>query len=217
MGLAIFDLDNTLIAGDSDYLWGEFLVEKGVVDRAYYESENLRYYEEYKAGTLDIMSFLQFSLKPLSEHSMDQLLDWREQFFQKKIAPIMLAKAKDLLNNHRKRGDTLLVITATNTFVTQPVVSAYGIEHLLGTIPACVNNRFTGEIEGIPTFQQGKVTRYHQWIEENNLSFDETWFYSDSHNDMPLLELVDHPVTVDADQQLSTIATDRGWSQISLR
>ena len=217
MGLAIFDLDNTLIAGDSDYLWGRFLIEHGIVDEEYYESENLRFYEEYKAGSLDIYEFLKFSLKPLSEHPMQQLIDWRESFFKQMIEPIMLDKAHLLLNQHRSKGNTILVITATNSFVTQPVAKAYGIENLIATDPECIDNRFTGGVSGTPTFQQGKVIRLNQWLDETGQSFDETWFYSDSHNDLPLLEKVDHPVVVDGDDELTEISKQRGWDHISLR
>jgi HAD superfamily hydrolase (TIGR01490 family) len=217
LGLAIFDLDNTLIAGDSDYLWGRYLIEHGHVDETYYESENLRFYDEYKAGTLDIFEFLRFSLKPLSEHSMNELLQWRSDFFTEKIQPVMLEKAHTLIDKHRKQGNTILVITATNSFVTLPVIQAYGIDHFLATDPECIDNQFTGNVSGTPTFQHGKVIRYQQWLQENNLSFNKTWFYSDSHNDLPLLEVVDHPIAVDADPELKQVALMKNWQQISLR
>jgi HAD superfamily hydrolase (TIGR01490 family) len=217
LSLAIFDLDNTLLGGDSDYLWGRFLVEQGHVDGAYYERENQRYYEEYKAGTLDIYEFLRFSLRPLAEHDMATLQQWRRQFMAEKITPIMLPEAAALLQKHREAGDFLLIITATNSFVTAPIAAALGVDHLLATEPERVNGRYTGEVAGTPCFQQGKVTRLNAWLAETGHNLAGSWFYSDSHNDLPLLEMVSHPVAVDADETLSAHATARGWPLISLR
>lgn len=217
MSLALFDLDNTLLGGDSDYLWGRFLVEQGLVDGVYYERENRRYYEEYKAGTLDIHEFLRFSLKPLAAHEMATLQQWHRQFMAEKIAPIMLPKATALLERHRAAGDLLVIITATNSFVTAPIAAALGVGHLLATEPALVNGRYSGEVEGTPCFQQGKVVRLNEWLAQSGHNLADSWFYSDSHNDLPLLELVTHPVAVDADETLSGHAEARGWPQISLR
>lgn len=217
MTLAIFDLDNTLLGGDSDYLWGRFLVEQGIVDADHYERENQRFYDEYKSGKLDIHEFLRFSLKPLSEHDIDTLERWRRQFMQEKIEPIMLPKSRDLLQKHRQNGDFLLIITATNRFVTTPIAEALGVDHMLATEPQMHDGRYTGEVEGTPCFQQGKVTRLHAWLEETGHNLAGSWFYSDSHNDLPLLELVDHPVAVDADETLQAHARLKGWPQISLR
>jgi HAD superfamily hydrolase (TIGR01490 family) len=217
LSLAIFDLDNTLLGGDSDYLWGRFLVEQGLVDGVYYERENRRYYEEYKAGTLDIHEFLRFSLKPLAAHEMATLQQWHRRFMAEKIAPIMLPRAATLLESHRAAGDYLLIITATNSFVTAPIAAALGVDHLLATEPALVNGRYSGEVEGTPCFQQGKVVRLNEWLAQSGHNLADSWFYSDSHNDLPLLELVTHPVAVDADETLSGLAEARGWPQISLR
>ncbi|MDH5230230.1 MAG: HAD-IB family hydrolase [Gammaproteobacteria bacterium] len=217
MALAIFDLDNTLIAGDSDYAWGQYLVRQGIVDGEFYERENKRFYDEYKAGTLDIFEFLRFSLKPLSQHPMQQLLELRATFIQSEIEPMLLHKAKQLVENHRAQGDTLMIITATNRFVTEPIAKLYGIEILLATDPALENGQYTGEVAGVPCFQLGKVTRLNQWLENQQADLKDSWFYSDSHNDIPLLELVEHPVAVDADEKLTHKAKQSGWQLMSLR
>jgi len=215
--LAIFDLDNTLIGGDSDSLWGEFLVEKKVVDGEFYSAENQRFYEEYKAGTLDIFEFLRFSLKPIAENDLDELLELRKTFIQEKIQKIMLPKAKTLLDSHREMGHTLVIITATNHFVTQPIADLLDVEHLLATNPEMVNGRYTGNVAGTPCFQEGKVTRLAAWIEERGESLEGSWFYSDSHNDLPLLKKVTTPVAVDADEILTEYAQSNGWKMLSLR
>ncbi len=217
MALAIFDLDNTLLGGDSDYLWGRFLVEQGIVDGDKYERENQRFYDEYKAGTLDIFEFLRFSLRPLTEHDNETLAAWHRQFMREKIEPIMLPKAHELLKRHREQGDYLLIITATNRFVTEPIGEAFGIDDMLATDPEIRDGRYTGEVAGTPCFQQGKVTRLNQWLEQTGRNLQGSWFYSDSHNDLPLLELVENPVAVDADETLSAHAEQKGWQQLSLR
>jgi HAD superfamily hydrolase (TIGR01490 family) len=216
MNLAIFDLDNTLIAGDSDYLWGEFLVEQGVVEPAYF-AENDRFYQEYKAGRLNIGEFLRFALKPLSEHALDVLQSWREQFITEKIRPILLPAAQDLIERHRAAGDLPLVITATNRFVTEPIVGLYGIEHLIATSPELTDGRYTGDFVGEPCFREGKVKRLAAWLQEHQCSLEGSWFYSDSHNDIPLLSVVTNPVAVDPDETLAAHAQEQGWPVISLR
>lgn len=217
MGIALFDLDNTLIAGDSDYLWGCFLVEQGIVDGALYERENRRFYDQYKVGELDIHEFLDFQLRPLAEHSMDTLQQWHSQYLQEKITPVLLPKAQALVDRHRQQGDTLVVITATNRFITAPIVELYGIPHLLATEPEIVNGAYTGSVTGTPCFQAGKVEQLSGWLEENLHSLDDSWFYSDSHNDLPLLNKVTHPVAVDPDEILAQHAKDHDWPTISLR
>ena len=217
MTLAIFDLDNTLLAGDSDHAWGEFLVDESIVDAEEYRQANDRFYQEYLNGELDIMRYLSFVLQPLARHDVKQLLAWREQFVEKKIQPMMQAKAKELLDSHRSRGHTLLIITATNRFVTEPVAELLGIEHLIATEPELVNGRYTGEVAGVPSFQDGKITRLNDWLESTGESLDGAWFYSDSHNDAPLLRIVEHPVAVDPDPTLERIAKEGGWKIISLR
>jgi len=217
LSLAIFDLDNTLLDGDSDHLWGVFLTTQGAVDPVHYERENDRFYEEYKAGSLNILEFLRFSLKPLGEHSMEQLKNWHNQFLLESIHPIILEKGLSLIKQHKEKGDTLMIITATNSFVTAPIADALGIEHLIATDPEIKNGRYTGEVIGTPSFQQGKVERLNQWLEIHGETLVGSHFYSDSHNDLPLLEIVDHPIAVDPDQALKMAAEERGWPVISLR
>ena len=217
MSLAIFDLDNTLIAEDSDYLWGQFLVDQDIVDKDVYEQSNLKFYQDYKQGTLDINEFLKFSLKPLAENDTDQLFRWRKQFIEEMITPILLQPAQELIAKHKQAGDTLLVITATNKFVTKPIVDLYGIENLLATEPEFENGRYTGRVSGTPCFQQGKVELLTKWLKGTQLTLSNSWFYSDSHNDLPLLKTVANPVAVDPDEQLRQNALDWGWPIISLR
>ncbi len=217
MALALFDLDNTLLDGDSDYLWGRFLVEHGIVDGEFYESENQRFYDQYLDGSLDIHEFLRFQLKPLASHSRAQLEHWRDKYLTEKIDPILLSKARGLLDEHRARGDELLIITATNRFITEPIAQRYGVAELLATEPEIVNGEYTGGVSGTPCFQAGKVERLNSWLERNQRDLHGSWFYSDSHNDLPLLERVDHPVAVDPDTKLKSHAHQRGWPIISLR
>jgi len=217
MTLAIFDLDNTLLAGDSDYLWGQFLVEQNIVDGPSWSAQNERFYREYEAGTMDIHEFLRFQLHPLAEHDPAQLRRWRAEFMRTLIEPIMLPAARELLDRHRGRGDTVLIITATNRFITGPIAEALGVEHLLATEAEMDGERYTGGVAGIPCYQHGKVERLQRWLEEHGANLDDSWFYSDSHNDLPLLEAVSHPVAVDPNPFLRAEAERRGWPVISLR
>jgi HAD superfamily hydrolase (TIGR01490 family) len=217
VSLAIFDLDNTLLGGDSDYLWGQFLVEKGIVDRKHYEEANARFYEDYKNGTLDIVQFLEFALRPLASNPVDALWRWRTQFIEEKIRPLLLPAAVALIEKHRRAGNTPIIITATNHFVTEPIARLYGIEHLVATTPEFENGWYTGRFVGTPCFQEGKVHRLHQWLAENDHDLEGSWFYSDSHNDLPLLLLVDFPVAVDPDEKLKTYAEQKKWPVITLR
>ncbi len=217
MTLAIFDLDNTLLAGDSDYLWGQFLVDKGAVDPVQYEQANDLFYEQYKQGSLDIMEFLEFALRPLAQYDMQQLAQWHTEFMQTKVESLLLPRAITLIEKHRQSGDTLMIITATNRFVTQGIANKLGIDNLLATEPEIKENQYTGKVSGTPCFQEGKVTRLHDWLKNSSCSLQDSWFYSDSHNDLPLLKLVTHPVAVDADEILNEYATQQHWQSISLR
>ncbi len=217
MALAIFDLDNTLIAGDSDHGWGEFLVAKNKVDRGHYQEMNDRFYADYENGCMDIMAYLEFSLAPLAATSMAELGQLHLEFMQQVIAPLRLPKAEALIEKHRLAGDRLLVITSTNRFIVEPICQALGIHELLATDPEIVNGRYSGKIVGIPTYQEGKVDRLNLWLNDNNETLDGSYFYSDSINDMPLLLEVDKPVAVDPDAALSAQASSRGWDIISLR
>jgi HAD superfamily hydrolase (TIGR01490 family) len=217
VSIALFDLDNTLIGGDSDYLWGCFLAERGIVDGAYYEQENQRFYDQYKAGVLDIHEFLRFQLRPLAEHNMATLLDLRRHYIAEKIKPILLPRAQQLIQEHRTLGHTPVIITATNRFITGPIAGLYGVEQLLATEPEVVADRYTGSISDIPCFQEGKIHKLRNWLEVNNRTLDDSWFYSDSHNDLPLLNEVTYPIAVDPDEILRQHAEAHGWQVISLR
>lgn len=217
MTLAIFDLDNTLLAGDSDYLWGQYLVEHQIVDADLYERENERFYREYREGDLDIYEFLEFSLKPLADHSLEELYSWRYEFVETLIKPIVLPRAVELVEQHRQQEDSLLIITATNRFVTEPIAEVFGIENLLATDPEQNTHGYTGRVAGTPCFQEGKVTRLNEWLEKTGVGLDGACFYSDSHNDIPLLNMVDRPIAVDPDDQLKSVASSKGWPVISLR
>lgn len=220
MNLALFDLDNTLIAGDSDFQWAQFLIEKKALDRELHETKNIEFYEQYKDGTLDIHEFLDFQLKPLARHSRLQLETWRTEFVQKKIVPIIAPGARPLIERHQLDGDLCIIITATNSFVTAPIAQLLGIEHLIATEPEQKKGEFTGKVTGIPSFREGKIDRLEQWLDAHNLtwlSFLRSWFYSDSLNDLPLLGKVTHPVAVDPDATLKNHAEQNNWSIISLR
>lgn len=220
MQLALFDLDNTLLAGDSDFEWGQFLISQGVLDRELHLARNLQFYEDYKAGTLDIHAFLEFQLKPLSTHSRNQLDVWHELYMAQKVRPMMTEKARQLVQKHRDKGDLMVIITATNSFVTGPIAKEFGVEHLIGTTPEEIDGQFTGRVSGVPSFKEGKVTRLNQWLESRGqqlADFETSWFYSDSHNDLPLMKMVKQPVAVDPDPQLKTHAEQQGWPIISLR
>ncbi len=217
MPLALFDLDNTLLADDSDYLWGVFLVEKGLVDKQQYEAANQQFYAEYKAGKLDILAFLAFSLKPLSQHPVAQLNALHQEFMQRYILPVMTKKGKMQIQQHKAQGDTVIIITATNRFVTQPIANAFGADALIATEPAMQDGQYTGGVEGIPCFQQGKIARLNDWLAQTDHQLKDSWFYSDSHNDIPLLEKVTYPVAVDPDDSLKQLAIDKGWTITSFR
>lgn len=217
MSLAIFDLDNTLLSIDSDHAWGEFLLEQGAVDPVAYREANERFMADYNAGTLDMAAFLEMALKPLAENTPEQLAAWHQQFMASKIEPHILPKAEELLARHRTKGDTLLIITATNRFITAPIAERLDVDDLIAVDPEMIDGRYTGRVSGVPSYREGKVTRLKQWLEDQDLTMDGAWFYSDSHNDLPLLEQVEHPVAVDPDDTLREVAETRHWRIMSLR
>lgn len=217
MSLAIFDLDNTLLSTDSDHAWGEFLLEQGAVDPVEYRQANERFMADYNAGTLDINAFLAVALKPLAENTPEQLAAWHQQFMASKIEQHILPKAEELVARHRTRDDTLLIITATNRFITGPIAERLGIDHLIAVEPEVVDGHYTGKVSGVPSYREGKVTRLQAWLEDQEITLDGAWFYSDSHNDIPLLEKVDNPVAVDPDDTLRKVAEERHWRIMSLR
>ncbi|MFN4263066.1 MAG: HAD family hydrolase [Thioalkalivibrionaceae bacterium] len=224
MKLALFDLDNTLLAGDSDHAWGQFLCDVGAVDSERFRAEHDRFYADYCAGTLDIRAFCRMAFEPLARHDPAKLAAWHAQFMQERIEPMIAPAAAALLEHHRARGEQLVIITATNRFVTAPIAALLDIEHLIATDPEVIDGRYTGELAGIPCFQQGKIARLEIWCGEHGLDPKQTraaiagaTFYSDSRNDLPLLERVATPVAVDPDERLKEVAGERGWSCLTLR
>ena len=220
MRLVLFDLDNTLIAGDSDYEWGQFLIDHGVLERETYEAQNRAYYEQYVAGTLDIHEYLGFALRPLAEHAGADLARWHAEFMRLRVRPMITPAARALVHRHLDAGDLCAIVTATNSFVTAPIAREFGVPHLIATEPETRDGRFTGRVAGTPCFREGKVKRVDEWLASLGRRLDEfpeSVFYSDSHNDVPLLERVSHPVAVDPDSALAAEAHRRRWATMSLR
>jgi len=217
MRLAIFDIDNTLIAGDSDLLWGEFLCERNYVDSNVYKAEHEKYYKDYLSGKLDINNFLKFQLKVLGENDLNLLKKWRKDFFEEKIRPVILPKAHQLIDKHRNQNHDLLIITATNRFIVEPIASEFKIENIIACEPEIYNEQFTGKFTGTPSYAEGKVERFNDWLKTIGHRLEESWFYSDSHNDIPLMKEVNHPVAVDPDEFLKDEAEKMNWPIISLR
>ena len=220
MNLALFDLDNTILAGDSDYNWSRFLIQEGYLDGAIHAEKNEKFYADYKAGTLDIYAFVEFQFKPLARNPRTVLNQLLKKYVEEVIKPMITEKARALVKRHQDEGDLIIVITATNSFITRPIAELFGIENLIGTDPEEKEGEFTGKVSGLPSFKEGKVTRLEAWLKGKNLSlasFENSYFYSDSHNDLPLMQKVTHPVAVDSDDVLSEYAQSKGWPQISLR
>lgn len=218
--LVLFDLDNTLLTGDSDFEWAQFLIDKGVLDRKNYEAANQEFYDAYRAGTLDIHAFLAFQLQPLARYERVQLDAWHREFMTQRIAPIMTAAGRELVAQWQSKDAVCAIVTATNSFVTAPIAAAFGVTHLIATEPERINGVYTGGITGIPCFREGKVTRLTEWLMlrgEQWHDFERSYFYSDSLNDLPLLERVSDPIAVDPDATLRREAEARGWPIISLR
>jgi|TARA_R100000750_G_scaffold34004_1_gene21861 HAD superfamily hydrolase (TIGR01490 family) len=215
--LALFDLDNTLLGGDSDHAWGDYLCERGILDGVAYKARNDEFYQDYLAGTLNLTDYLNFSLEILGRTEMAQLQTWHQEFMRDCVEPIILAKGEALLAEHRAAGDKILIITATNRFVTAPIAKRLGVETLLATECEMLDGRYTGRTTDVPCFKEGKVTRLQRWLQENNMTLQDSSFYSDSMNDLPLLEQVTRPVAVDPDPKLRAEAEKRGWEIISLR
>ena len=220
MNLALFDLDNTILAGDSDYNWSRFLIQEGYLDGAIHAEKNEKFYADYKAGTLDIYAFVEFQFKPLARNPRSILNQLLKKYVEEVIKPMITEKAYALVRKHREEGDLLIVITATNSFITKPIAALFGIENLIGTDPEEKEGEFTGKVSGLPSFKEGKVTRLEAWLKNKNLllaDFKKSYFYSDSHNDLPLMQKVTHPVAVDSDDILTEYANAKGWPQISFR
>lgn len=217
MRLALFDLDNTLLGGDSDHAWGDYLCERGILDPIAYKNRNDEFYKDYLAGKLDLKAYLEFTLEILARTEMAQLDEWHRDFMRDCIEPIVLPQALALLQKHRDAGDKLVIITATNRFVTGPIAARLGVQTLLATECEMADGRYTGRSTDVPCFREGKVTRLNRWLEENGFTLEDSYFYSDSMNDLPLLEQVTHAVAVNPDPNLRAEAEKRGWPVISLR
>jgi HAD superfamily hydrolase (TIGR01490 family) len=218
--LALFDLDETLLSGDSDIAWGEFLMERGVLDRATFQPRRQGFFDAYKAGTMDLAGFYRQQLEVLTLHPRAALEAWVEEYVATRIRPLITPRTRDLVRRHLDSGAVLALVTGTNAFTTGPIGRELGIPHLVATVPEWDGERFTGEVRGRPSAREGKVERVEDWLESLGLwwsSFGETWFYSDSHNDLPLLVKVSRPVAVDPDPILLQEASERGWPVISLR
>jgi len=217
MALAIFDLDHTLLDGDSDYLWGKYMVANKIADKAEYQRKNKAFLRDYQRGQLDNEQYLRFALNPLTLHSIDNLYHWRADYVKNWIKPIIAKGTHDLLQQHRDQGDTLIIVSATNLFITEPIAELLGVSHILSTEPEIINNRYTGRYLGIPTYKEGKVVALNAWLEDSEHRLANSYFYSDSINDLPLLEQVSTPIAVNPDNELEIIAATRGWEILDLR
>lgn len=215
--LAVFDLDQTLLAADSDYLWGRFLIDTGHVAGDQYEAANDRFYADYLAGRLDIQAFCRFALEPLTRLAPGLRERLRREFVEQRIRPVIAPGAAALLAHHRKAGHRILITTSTNRFVVAPIAALLGVDDVLATEPEVIDGRYTGTTTDLPNFQAGKVTRLRRWMAAQSQAFAQIHAYSDSHNDLPLLEAADWPTAVDPDDRLRATAQQRGWPIISLR
>ncbi len=214
--LLIFDLDNTLLSGDSDRNWGIFLAEQKVVESSYLD-ESEKFYNNYYDGSLDIDGFLSFCLKPLIENDMSYLLELRKQFIEDKIKPIITEPGREIINQAIEDGKTVIIATATNDFVTRPIADLFNVPTLIATEFEVINQKFTGKVLNTPCFREGKVSKVKKWVDDNNFDLSKASFYSDSFNDLPLLEKVKNPVIVDGDDKLLEIGKNRNWDCISFR
>ncbi len=217
--LAIFDLDNTLLGGDSDHGWGEFLINEGLVDAEQHRQRNDAFYEQYKAGTLDMTEYLEFVVAAIAGMPKPDRDALHDRFMQTIVEPMVLPQAERLLVAHKARGDFCLIITATNRFITGPIARRLAVDDLIATDLEEENDVFTGKISGIPSFQDGKIQKLQEWLEQRDdgLSLQDSIFYSDSFNDIPLLEVTTEAVAVDPDDKLRAHAEKQGWAIISLR
>lgn len=219
MRLALFDLDHTLLPIDSDYEWAQFLIRRGILDGEHYERENDRFFRAYQDGTLDIHDFLRFQLAPLAKYPRSTLDAWHADYMREVIEPHITPVARELVDRHRQAGDLTALVTATNAFVTAPIARAFGIDHLVATGVEERDGGFTGRPHGTPSFKEGKVTRTGEWLATlgHELDgFERSWFYSDSRNDLPLLERVTDPIATNPDAVLHATALERGWPVLRL-
>jgi len=217
MALALFDLDDTLIEGNCETEWFHYLAENGHIDATQYQSDLAEFDRQYAAGAPDIDEYIRYVLRTLTEHPLQTLLAWRTVWLNKNVIPMIARGTNSLLQRHRDAGDTLLIISASTTFCVQPIAELLGVENFISTNPEMKNGAYTGEFIAPTCFAKGKITLINRWLKTSEHGLLGSHFYSDSHNDIPLLELAEYPVAVDADDQLKKVAKNRGWSQISLR
>lgn len=220
MNLALFDLDHTLLPIDSDHEWGEFLVRIGAVDAAGFARRNDDFFAQYQAGTLDPVEYLEFALGTLAGFPRARLAAMQAQFMEEVILPQIRPAALALLKKHQDAGDLVAIVTATNHFVTAPIAKALGVQHLIAAMPEYdADGNVTGRLVGTPTQGAGKIVHTKAWLENMGKTlddFDEVHFYSDSHNDLPLMSIVSHPVATNPNATLKTHATAQGWPLIDL-
>lgn len=217
MKIALFDLDNTLLMGDSDHAWGEWLCKYGILNKQTHKAKNDAFYQDYLKGTLDVCEFLKYSLDILKKTSMKQLNEWRQQFIEEMIKPIILPKGLELIASHKKEGHRVAIITSTNNFITEPIAKLLDIPYLIATECEIIDGRYTGKVAGIPCYQEGKILKLKQWAKTHKMPLEHCYFYSDSKNDLPLLAFADSPVAVDPDDTLRERAELYSWPIISLR
>ncbi len=215
--LALFDLDNTLLAGDSDHSWGEFMVANQLVDGDYFKQQNGKFYADYQNGCLDMHAYGAFALQPLTQYNSEELAKLHYRFMHERVIPMVLPKGQQLVQQHREAGDTIIIITATNDFITYPIAKYLGVDTLIATTAEQIDGQYTGQITGTPCLQEGKISKLKDWLDKTDLSLIGARFYSDSFNDIPLLQEVDEPIAVDPDEKLRAHAQACGWPIISLR
>jgi len=212
--LALFDLDHTLLPHDSDEQWVEFLIEEGVLDRAVFEAGNRAIVERYRRGEVGVLEFTEFYLSTLEPHPVSRLEAWRQRYLQQRIFPRIAPAARGLVERHRAAGDLVVLTTATSSFLTAPIAREFGFEHLIATEPEVRDGRYTGKVAGTPNMREAKIARLEAWLATRGArlaDFRESWFYSDSRNDIPLLSVVTHPVAVNPDPTLAALATQKRW------
>ncbi len=216
MSLALFDLDNTLLDGDSDRLWSAYLFAKGILNPAVHGDRLDEFDRQYHSGELDAREYLEFSLSLLKKIPVPELRKLRDDFMQQMISPRIAGAARSLVEKHRAAGHTLIIITLTHRFITEPIAAEFGVDALLATEPELVDGRFTGNILGDPCYQRGKIDHLRCWMQEHGESLENSYFYSDSMNDLPLLEAVTFPAVVGPDKELAALARERGWLTLKL-
>lgn len=212
MALAIFDLDHTLLEGDCDQLWGDFLSQKELVDPKQYQSQKDRFYQDYLDGCLDMQAFLSFCVSTLATFSSAQLHALGNEFRERWLKPRIRARGIESVEQHRRQGDTLLIVTATNRFLASEASKLLHIDHLIASELEQSDGRYTGKVIGTPSYREGKVQRLSDWLSQHPFDLSEATFYSDSHNDLPLLKKVGHPIAVNPDLQLEQHAITHHWT-----